>query len=68
MTALRPFEALRKEYVERWDAYQFIAHENAGLIRDGVQPSNEQLMRQRIAAEAAEAARRTLESAMRLGH
>jgi hypothetical protein len=68
MIAANPFESLKKEYRSCWDAYESIAHENAKLLHDGLQPSAEQLVKEHLAAEAVASARRHLEAAVRPWH
>jgi len=57
-------ETLRATYRNRWDAHQFIADHNARLVQSGQQPSNEQLINEQRAAEAAALARNELLAAM----
>jgi hypothetical protein len=57
-------EELRAEYRSQWDAHQIIADQNARRLHAGSQPSNEELMNERRAAEAVRRARDELLAAM----
>ena len=68
MNDAQRLEALRAEYRRRWDEHQFVAAQNARLVRSGEQPSNEQLINEQRAAEAAALARDELKAAITAGN
>ena len=64
MTAISHLDELRAKYRREWDLHQYIADQNARLLKGGNQPSNEQLMNEQRAAEAVALARAELVAAM----
>ena len=64
MTDASRLDQLRAEYRKQWDLHQFIANQNARQVQAGTQPSNEQLINEQRAAEAAALARDELKAAM----
>ena len=60
-------KALRAKYRSRWDAHQIVADQNARMTQAGKQPSDEQLIREQISAEAVQLARRELMAAIARG-
>jgi hypothetical protein len=64
MTDTSRLDELRAAYRKQWDLHQFIADQNARLVKAGKKPSSEQLMNEQRAAEAMRLARDELRAAM----
>jgi len=64
MTDASRLDELRAKYRRLWDLHQFIADQNARLVKAGKRPSKEQLENEQQAAEAMRLARDELRAAM----
>jgi hypothetical protein len=58
------FALLRAKYRSQWDAHQIIADQNTRLVQVGKQPTEQQIMNERRAAEAVALARDELLAAI----
>ena len=58
------FALLRAKYRSQWDAHQIIADQNTRLLQVGKQPTEQQIMNERRAAEAVALARDELLAAI----
>lgn len=56
----RAIDALKAKYRREWDRHQIIADDNARLLQVGKQPSHEQLLNEKRAAQAVKRARDAL--------